>query len=110
MLPSPHRLRKTKDFQGVFAQGRGVREDGLFFKTRATKTATTRLGIVVSKKVAKKAVDRNRIRRVLTEAIRHQIDEVKQGLDGVIVVLPGFQERDTGPTLQRLFKKAAILK
>jgi len=37
------------------------------------------IGIVVSKKISKKAVERNKIKRLLSEAIRRNLGEVKEG-------------------------------
>ena len=113
MLAVAHRLKKAKDFQGVFDKGRGVREGGLFFKVQKGKEGPSRLGIVVSKKVSKKAVDRNRIRRIIQEQIRAVMKEVKPGIDGVIVVLPEFHEttpQALAQVIHKLFTKASILK
>ena len=113
MLAVEHRLKKAKDFQSVFDVGRGVREDGLFFKVQKGKGGTSRVGIVVSKKVSKKAVERNRIRRIIQEQMRKQVGEVKYGIDGVIVVLPEFKEttpQALAHVIPTLFTKASILK
>ena len=113
MLAAAHRLKKAKDFQRVFNKGRGVREDGLFFKVQKGKEGPSRLGIVVSKKVSKKAVVRNRIRRVIQEQARSQMGEVRDGIDGVIVVLPEFCETTPQALTQvihTLFTRASILK
>jgi ribonuclease P protein component len=45
-----------------------------------------RVSVVVSKKIAKSAPDRNRIRRRVYEAIRLQIDEYKIKQDIVVTV------------------------
>jgi len=46
----------------------------------------TRVGVVVSKKVSKKAVERNRIRRRVYEVIRKNFDLVPKEMDYVFVV------------------------
>ena len=111
MLPQPNRLRKTNDFKRVFKNGKGVKADNMFVKVRPNKEGTIRIGIIVSKKVAKKAVDRNRIRRILSEGVRTHIHKIKQGRDIVMVVLPGFNlqgTKDAEKTVYTLFKKLAL--
>lgn len=49
---------------------------------------TNRLGVVVSKKVSKKAVDRNKLRRQVKSYLQQIEDKLKQGYDLIIVVKP----------------------
>lgn len=112
MLPKANRVRKTKEFQGIFAKQKGVWSDGLLLKIGGRAGDVSRLGIVVSKKVAKEATRRNRIRRLLREAARAELPSLPQGTDLVIMVLPGVQLRGTKEArqkLQQLFRKAARL-
>ena len=90
MLPQAARLRKTRDFKEVFGKGKGVRYGRLFLKERAVKNEGTRFGIVVSKQVASSATDRNRIKRLLREAVKVCMPDVREGHDIVLVALPGF--------------------
>jgi len=95
----------------VFKKGRGVGEDGLFLKLTATALKVTRFGIVVSKKVSAKAVERNRMRRLLKEAIRAYTRELKRGVDAVIVVQPTFGAQNLAETkaiVEKLFRKALL--
>lgn len=63
-------LRRELDFDRVFKQGKAVKGSFLFIKYLRNNLATPRFGIIVSTKVSKKAVERNRIRRILAETIR----------------------------------------
>jgi len=64
------RLRKRRDFDQVFAKGRRS-ADRFFVVVMSPATAHGgRLGLVVSKRVSKRAVDRNRIKRVIRECYR----------------------------------------
>ncbi len=47
-----------------------------------------RLGIVVSKKVSKKAVVRNRLRRQIRELYKNNVSSIKQGYDMIITAKP----------------------
>lgn len=44
-----------------------------------------RLGITVTKKVAKRAVDRNRVKRLVREVFRRELDVFPEGCDVVFV-------------------------
>jgi ribonuclease P protein component len=70
MLLKENRLKKKKDFERVFSQGRNLKGDFLFFKTINNKLEDNRIGFIVSKKVSKKAVERNKIKRRLREILR----------------------------------------
>lgn len=103
---------KAKDFQKVHSQRKGFREDGLLLKVGAQKSTVSRLGVVVSKKVEKLAVRRNRIRRVLREASREEIGLMKGGQDLVLIVLPGFELpsfQETKKRLRALLRKASLI-
>ena len=65
-----NRLKKKRDFEDVFKKGKAVKGSFLFIKYRKNKLGVPRFGFVVSAKVAKKAVERNKIRRILSEAVR----------------------------------------
>jgi len=54
---------------------------------------TARLGLAVAKKHVRRAVDRNRIKRVVRESFRRQQHRLK-GLDLVVLVKPGIQKVD----------------
>ena len=103
---------KTKDFHRVSSQKRSVREDGLLLKVGDGQPgASLRLGIVVSKKVAKLAVRRNRIRRVLREAARKELELAGRGKDLVLIALPGFDPqnmKEAQALLHRLFNKVSL--
>lgn len=53
-----------------------------------------RFGFVVSKKVSNKAVVRNKIRRRLSEIIKAEINNIKNGTDLIIIALPGIEKKE----------------
>lgn len=112
MLPQTARLRKARDFKEVFEKGRGVKEGRLFLKTRAVQNRDVRIGIVVSKQVAVKAVDRNRIKRLLREALKSYLPSIREGHDVIIVTLPGFAVvnlQDAKAKVISIIKKISLL-
>src|SRR5437762_5489357 len=78
------RLRKTSEFQRVRQQGRSLASRLLILAWMPNEVARLRIGIVVSKRISKLAVERNYIKRLLSEAIRHILPELPIGWDIVL--------------------------
>ncbi|MBW3569336.1 ribonuclease P protein component [Candidatus Parcubacteria bacterium] len=70
MLSRKHRFRGQKAIEYVYRKGRSVRAGFLTVKAVPAKGEDYRLAVVVSRKVNKSAVTRNRIRRRLYEQFR----------------------------------------
>ncbi len=81
-----HKLTKPVDFKRVFSKP-FVSSDACF-KVLATagEREYARLGMAVSRQVDKRAVGRNRIKRVIRESFRLHWTDHRPGLD--VVVLP----------------------
>jgi ribonuclease P protein component len=82
------RLRKNSEFQRVKQQGRSIMSPLLILAWLPNDVARTRIGFVVSKRIAKHAVDRNYIKRLLSEAVRGLLPRLPGGLDIVISARP----------------------
>ncbi|MBS0462264.1 MAG: ribonuclease P protein component [Proteobacteria bacterium] len=80
------RLLAPRQFQEVFANGKRVHGALLRLHAwlRADDANGARLGIAVPKRVAKQAVERNRIRRIVREVFRHRRQRLPAG-DYVLV-------------------------
>ncbi len=78
-------IRKTDEFSSVFSFRKRYSSEHLIVYYTPTEQAIARVGFVVSKKVAKLAVDRNYMRRVLRELCRQEL-AVLNGVDIVIQV------------------------
>ncbi len=112
MLPKENRLKKKKDFENVFKKGKGFKEKFLFLKIRKNELNVNRFGFAVSLKVSKKAVVRNKLKRQLREIVKAKLPQVKPGIDGIIVVLPGLEDKNfqqIEEIANKLFKKAKII-
>lgn len=85
------RLLKPDEFQIVYKQGLWTanRELVANFK-RHDNESLSRLGVTVSKKVSKRAVDRNRIKRQFREWFR-QNPHTRHGLDLIITAKPSLK-------------------
>lgn len=84
----PHlRLAARADYQRVYRLGRGARHRTAVLYAAPSglaPEACTRWGFTVSKKVSRRAVDRNRLRRVWREAVRLCQHRFRPGHDVVI--------------------------
>jgi len=113
MLPSRYRLKKNKDFQRVYKEGEGFREDFLFLKVLSNNLENSRIGIVVGKKVSNKATERNLIKRRLRGAARERMSDIKDGLDIIIVVLKDASKETSFEEIEKavdtLFLRAKII-
>ena len=68
-LAKKYRLPK-KEIDRLFKQGKTVRNSFFFIRFLKNNAGYLRAAVVVPAKIAKKAVARNRIKRIFTEAIR----------------------------------------
>ncbi len=77
MLPKEYRLKKRSAFSATYRTGRTLYKDGVtvFIGKEKRNDFPTRVGFVVSKKIHKRAVKRNRIKRLMRESYRLLIKE-----------------------------------
>lgn len=111
MLAKEKRLNLKKDFKWVASGSR--LESGLvklFYKPNSKDI--TLIGIATSSKTFKKAVLRNRARRLISSGFESLYDKLKIGIS--IVVLPkeevlNYSSEDITQDLEQLLKKAGLL-
>ena len=86
MLPSENRLKQKSDFERVKRKGTLFNKGpvGLAVYKRGDSKAT-RVGIVVSLKVSKKAVERNKIKRRLRDIARNTTPFLHTGYDYIFI-------------------------
>jgi ribonuclease P protein component len=115
MLAKQHRLKKGEDFIKAFSKGGHMSSDGIALKYARTTESVARIGFSVGKQFSKKAVDRNRLRRVLRSAASKHMESLKPGFDIIIMPLKSLKETksfNTGQAekiLGRLFSRADLL-
>lgn len=94
MLPTTNRL-PASIFSTIFRTGKRIHSPELTLIVVQTKEPISRFGFVVSKKTAKRAVDRNRIKRILRESIHHLLPTIPTGLNCVFIAKQNFAEKHT---------------
>ncbi|MBW8368477.1 MAG: ribonuclease P protein component [Arenimonas sp.] len=107
------RLHVSAEYQAVFKGARRLTSPHMRLHAHVRAEATVpRLGVTVSKKVDKRAVGRNRIKRVAREFFRHEMACLPPG-DYVLLVQPGaklLSNSEIRAQLVPLFERARSLK
>jgi ribonuclease P protein component len=113
MLPKANRLTKKKDFERVFRRGKRLKDKFLTIKILGNNLNVSRFGFIVSKKISKKAVLRNKIKRRLRESVLPKLSQIRQGVDVAVIAGPGIGEKNFGEIEEisnKILEKAGILR
>ena len=115
MLPANHRLKGKKIFDDLFQLGKTFSNEALMMKVAEGKAGQpTKFGFGASLKFSKKAVERNKAKRWMREAVRAKIGEVQPGWHVIFFISPKLPKEKLSLELVRektenLLKKAKIL-
>lgn len=88
MLAKNNRIRLDKEFDRVFKTGQSFYGKVLGLKVSPNTLGFTRFGIMVSLKVSKKAVIRNKVKRQIRSVISKELPALKTNKDVVIITFP----------------------
>jgi ribonuclease P protein component len=98
MLPRGSRLKRSRDFQAVYKRRSSWASPHLVLYVRwrgPREGEHSRLGFVISKKIAKRAHDRNRLKRRLREISRlHLLPVCPRPYDALLVARTAATEAD----------------
>ncbi len=113
MLPFSHRFHGHSSLRYVYKNGQAIRSARITIKyTKNSHRAHPRFAVVVSKKVLKSAVGRNRIRRRIYEAIRHELPHIHEPHDVVMLVFSSevltMPSAELTETVQYLFRSSGL--
>ncbi len=112
MLKRSYRLKKNRDFKEVFQQGKSILNKYMVLYYRKNHLQKLRIGFTVSKKIGG-AVVRNRIKRILREAVRKHILEMVSGIDIILIArgtIKGIKSIEVEQYLVKLLEKNRLLK
>jgi ribonuclease P protein component len=85
MLKRKHRLAKESEVKQTFAKGRSFFSPYFVIKYGFSSLPHPRFAVIVSTRVSKRAVERNRIKRIVRESLRLSLEDFKPG-DYVVIV------------------------
>jgi len=115
MLPKKNRLDLKKEFLQIKKGGKLI--NGWLFNFLFQKTATDfyppAFAFVVSKKITKKATKRNRVKRLLSEAVRNFLPQIKPGVKGIFLAKKEILEKNFAEVkteVEAVFKKENLFK
>ncbi|WP_304341376.1 ribonuclease P protein component [Metaclostridioides mangenotii] len=104
-------IKKDSDFRKVYKHGKSFANKYLVIYILKNRSDTSRIGISVSKKVGK-AVTRNKVRRLIKEAYRLNIDnKIKPGYDIVFIARVSSSNasfEDIDKSVKYLVKKTGV--
>lgn len=103
---------KGKEFEEVLKKGKGFKSDNLILKI-LPKGKEKRFGFLISKKILKKAVERNKLKRRLREILRENVEKIKEGTRIVFITLPGLEKKnfwELKKIFEKLLRKSGVFK
>lgn len=86
MLNKKYRFHSRGGVRYVYQKGKTIRRSKMSLVFTDNTRGFTRVAVVVSKKIEKSAVGRNRIRRRVYEAVRLNFDDMPKKMDYIFVV------------------------
>jgi ribonuclease P protein component len=97
MLPKNYRFPLATEFEEIKKEGKLT--NYMFLGVLAKKHQDqlfSRFGFVVSLKIDKRSVVRHRLKRLLAEAVRHNLRRIKPGFDVVFLTKKNLIGKDLG--------------
>ena len=86
MLARPNRLNSSRDIMRVLRTGRRATVGPFVVYSLASRSKIPRVTVVISKKVDKRAVVRNRCRRRVRESFREFLPHLKPSFDILVYI------------------------
>ncbi len=112
MIPKKNRLSKQAEVVSTTARGRSFFSNSFIFKQLPdTKADQAKFTVIVSNKISKSAVVRNKLKRIIREAIRPHLDKMKFGKYAIIVKRPAVTvtSKDLSAEVKTALVKAKVL-
>ena len=115
MLSFANRFHGHGSLRYVYKNGQAIRSRLITIKyTHNPNRKTSRFAVVVSKRVHKGAVGRNRMRRRVYEVIRKELPNIPQSYDVAVMIFSSevlsMSADDLTDTIRQLFEQAELYK
>jgi ribonuclease P protein component len=113
MLKVKNRLTKDKEISLVFKTGKSCYLNNIGVKAIFTERDFSRFGFLISKKVSKRAVVRNKLKRQIKAVVLENLPNWRVSSDVLFVCQPGLNDQsfeEIKNTLNEIFKKLNLIK
>ena len=107
-----HRLRKNKEFRKIYEGGRNYPARSMVLWMLPSEEPAVKAGVVASRRMFRRAVDRNRAKRLLRESLRHVMPELNPGTRLVMIARRGILNTppdEIAKDLRWLLRRAGVL-
>jgi len=111
MLPQKHRINKEM-FKNIFPSGKNVHSGLISLKIANKEDKNTRVAFVVSAKTAKKAVDRNKLKRRARYIVAKFLPSFKHGAVVIFFFKKGSEKlnfKELEKEMANVCRKAGVL-
>lgn len=88
MLNKKNRIKNRQVIEKLFKKGHLYKNRFFVFKYEEARENTSQFAVSVSKKILKKATQRNRLRRQMYEALRLSIESLKKPIIALVIARP----------------------
>lgn len=111
-IPKAKRIKREKDFERVFKTGRALKHPFFLLKFSKNDLSYCRAAVSAPISLSKKAVVRNKMKRIFWAALGKVFIRCRSGIDLVIVISPAAIDKkiyQVTESLEDIFIKANIV-
>ncbi len=112
MLPKKNRLKKRKEFEEVFKEGKVFFGNFFLMRVKKNNFLLSRFAFVFPFKQEKSAVKRNKGKRLFREIVRHCLPSIKGGFDVILIIKSKSlvqNRKEIEEDIIRVFKKSKLI-
>jgi ribonuclease P protein component len=103
MLASKYRLSKNDDFRKIKREGKLYQSESFGVQVlEKEREDVSRFAFIVSTKISNQASQRNRVKRAMREAIRHQLHIIKNGYDAIFLPKKNIVKKSTEEIMREI--------
>lgn len=112
MINRKNRIKKKKDFEIIYKKSKIFKNNFLILRVLENNLEDCRFSVIISQKVNKKAVCRNKIRRRIYSIIKKNFNNLKIKADIVITIKIDIKDKsfkEVEEIIEKIFIKAKII-